>query len=134
MAQLQIDKVETDLKNRIPFDDVIESMLIAGVIKNSDLAVLDRYKELFFLYQAAKKEVEERGLTINTDTRYEKVNPAVALMMQCHAQLLSYEKEFGLTPASKRKITKIQEDNTIEINEYEESRKAAFDRRRSLKE
>jgi P27 family predicted phage terminase small subunit len=91
---------------------VLPMLLERGSMTDGDAAALSMYVEIFARWVAAKKDVEENGLTITTtvlDKNGEavssrKVNPALRVAQDCEKSLRASLRELGLTPASRTKV------------------------------
>jgi P27 family predicted phage terminase small subunit len=87
-------------------------LLQRGSLTEGDATVLSLYAETFARWCAAKKEILERGLTIETTVldrqgaavTSRKVNPALRIAENCERSLRSFLRELGLTPATRERV------------------------------
>jgi P27 family predicted phage terminase small subunit len=91
---------------------ILPMLLQRGSLTDGDAGALAMYCELYARWLAAKKDVQENGLTI-TNTVLDKngeavssrkVNPSLRVAQDCEKSLRSSLRELGLTPASRGKI------------------------------
>jgi P27 family predicted phage terminase small subunit len=87
-------------------------LLQRGSLTEGDATALALYAETFARWCAAKKEIVERGLTIETTVldkqgaavSSRKVNPALKIAENCERSLRSFLRELGLTPATRERV------------------------------
>ena len=91
---------------------VLPMLLERGSLTDADATALSLYAETFARWCAAKKEIAELGLTIQTtvlDKHGEavtsrKANPALRIAENCERSLRSFLRELGLTPATRERV------------------------------
>lgn len=101
---------------------IVPELLKLGVLTVVDRAALAAYCECFALWERARREVFKNGITFTTkavvkthqddgSTKDEvlilgiKRNPAVAVSNEALRMMKSYLVEFGLTPASRSRLS-----------------------------
>lgn len=91
---------------------VLPMLLDRGSLTEGDATALALYAETFARWCAAKKEIVERGLTLETTVldkhgsavTTRKVNPALRIAENCERSLRSFLRELGLTPATRERV------------------------------
>ena len=98
------------------WEDTIEKMTEAGILKEGDLRTIETYCIQISIFQEAMIQVNSDGVT-NKYTNQSKItnivkNPALAVAEKASEQILKYANSLGLTPAAwKRLDVKKEEDN-----------------------
>ena len=88
-----------------------------GVLSKIDGLALALYCDAHAAYVQAKREIEQSGFTVLTHNGSPVQRPAVAVMHRCRADMLKLLAEFGMTPASRTKIT-VLETERDELDEF----------------
>jgi P27 family predicted phage terminase small subunit len=101
---------------------VLPMLLLRDSLTDGDATALSLYAETFARWCLAKKEIGERGITIEVTVldrhgapiTSRKVNPALRIAENCERSLRSFLRELGLTPATRERVvpTKPAEDKT----------------------
>lgn len=71
-----------------------------------DLTSLECYAVAYSKWRNAEKYLAENGTTMTTKTGYRQQQPEVAISKQAMSDMRAYEKELGLTPAARSRISK----------------------------
>jgi P27 family predicted phage terminase small subunit len=110
------------LSARREWKSIVPELMKLGVLTVVDGKALAAYCEAFAMWEMARKEIRENGLTFKVTaitkikqadgtTRDEvlvlgiKRNPAVAIAFESLRAMKSYLTEFGLTPASRSRLS-----------------------------
>lgn len=80
-----------------------------GVVSHADANALERYCRLWARWREAEREIAEKGSTFETEKGYVGQQPSVAIAQKLAIALLRLEQEFGLTPASRTRVRKLDE-------------------------
>lgn len=83
----------------------MENLSRCGVVQMSDRLTFLRYESIYRKYMDAERDIKERGMILHKGATNECYNPSWRISRDCAEQLLKIEREFGLTPASKRGVT-----------------------------
>ena len=88
-------------------------LLKLGLVTEIDRTVLALYCQAFADYLDAKTEVDESGLTFETENGNLIQHPAVGIMNKAWERCLKAATQFGMSPSSRRGIvaTKIDSGN-----------------------
>lgn len=70
-----------------------------------DINALAAYCLSYERWRTAEELAKVRGLVIEKRGKLDRVNPLIALAERSAAQMVRYASEFGLTPASRSRIT-----------------------------
>lgn len=76
-----------------------------GLLTSADADAVAVYCQVAVRYQQATAEVAEQGLTVLTPNGYPVINPALAVVNKCIQQMQRMLSEFGMTPASRSRIS-----------------------------
>lgn len=95
-----------------------------GILTEGDIAALAAYCESYSQWVTAVKAIQARApdnktpapLTFTTDTGYQQQIPEISIANNAKKQMLSFAKEFGLTPSSR-----LDNNNADEIEKSETS-------------
>jgi P27 family predicted phage terminase small subunit len=98
---------------RKEWQTIVPELLKLGVLTVIDRAALAAYCESFALWESARREVRKNGITFTTKSVIKdevivtgiKRNPAVAIANEALRMMKSYLVEFGLTPASRSRLS-----------------------------
>jgi P27 family predicted phage terminase small subunit len=92
---------------RAEWDRVVPGLEALDLLKESDRAVLVAYCETWDLYMTAVLKVRAEGMTIvNPVSGLERKHPVLSVLMESAAQLRTFAREFGLSPAAEHAISK----------------------------
>lgn len=69
-----------------------------GMLSDTYLELLERYCNAWGTWWKARQEVDEKGITFETDSGQTKQNPAVAIEKEMLALMLRILQDFGYTP------------------------------------
>src|SRR5438034_3763310 len=83
---------------------MVPTLLKMRVLTEVDGKALAAYCSCYALWMLAEKEIAQYGPTIRNEFGY-KVNPAVRVRSDALRQMKSFLIEFGLTPASRSKLS-----------------------------
>ena len=78
-----------------------------------DLTSVECYVNAYSKWRKAETYLAENGMVMTTSTGYRQQQPEVAISKQAMADMRAYEKELGLTPAARSRISK----NSNELEE-----------------
>lgn len=85
-----------------------------------DLTSLECYVNAYSKWRKAETYLAENGMVMTTSTGYRQQQPEVAISKQAMADMRAYEKELGLTPAARSRISKnsneLEEGTDEELN------------------
>ena len=73
------------------------------LLTNVDAGAFAAYCEAVSLWRRAKRIVQQKGLTFETNGMVRK-RPEVAIMQEAARQVVKYATEFGLTPSSRSRV------------------------------
>lgn len=94
---------------------VAPQLLTAGVYKMVDRTALILYCTSFQHYMDAERDIREKGAYISFKGA-PKLNPAFRVVEKSFIQLRSFLSEFGMTPASRSKLS----PNALDSNKLDE--------------
>ena len=91
---------------------VLPMLLQRRSLTDADATALALYAETFARWCAAKREIAERGLTVESTVldrhgapvTTRKVNPALRIAENCERSLRAFLRELGLTPQSRERV------------------------------
>jgi P27 family predicted phage terminase small subunit len=83
---------------------IVPLLLKMGLLTEADGKALAAYCSCYAQWMLAEKEIAQYGITLRTESGY-KVNPAVRVRSDALCQMKSFLIEFGLTPASRSKLS-----------------------------
>lgn len=83
---------------------IVPLLEAAGIGSEASRETLAAYCDAVWLYKKAKREIEEKGIAVETERGYAR-NPACTVMATALSHIRQYASEFGITPASIGKIT-----------------------------
>lgn len=75
-----------------------------GLLTSADADAIAVYCQVAVRYQQATKEIQEKGLTVESPNGYPIINPALSIVNKCIMQMHKMLSEFGMTPASRSRI------------------------------
>lgn len=81
-----------------------KGLVSEGRLTKQDLPALESLCACWSDMQRAEQAIRDHGVLIEGDNRGFKKNPATAIMKSARGDLLSYLKEFGLTPGVRIKM------------------------------
>ena len=90
-----------------------------GLISELDLVALTAYCSNWALFIECEQTILERGLTFETPNGHTQQRPEVSIRRQALEQAKSFLTEFGLTPASRSKIS-LPEKKKVASNPFSE--------------
>lgn len=76
-----------------------------GLLTSADADAIAVYCQVSVRYRRASRDVEEQGLTVNSPNGYPIINPALSIVNKCIQQMHRLLSEFGMTPASRSRIS-----------------------------
>jgi len=98
------------------WNKIVPKLANKGILAELDMTAVILYCDAFAEWRRAKEILEVEGREFVTDKGYRMPNPNVAIANKNHELSAKMLKEFGLTPASRKKI--VSESGTKE-NDYE---------------
>lgn len=98
---------------------VTKQLLAQGLLSEVDRAALAAYCQAWARWVQAEEEMRKQDfcMVTLTDKGYPVVSPWLGVANQSMKQMLRFLTEFGMTPASRSKVTVIKE---AELDDYEE--------------
>lgn len=87
---------------------IVPILLNSKVLTQGDLATVVGYCTQYSLYNKAKAEVDEHGITI-LGPMGKKKNPAVTVLQDAGKQMRAFATELGLTPAARTKVSTVDD-------------------------
>ena len=75
-----------------------------GLLTSADADAVAVYCQVAVRYQQATKEIQDKGLTVESPNGYPIINPALSIVNKCIQQMQRLLSEFGMTPASRSRI------------------------------
>lgn len=85
-------------------NEIWQQLVRKGIAKQSDSVAFSKYYDFYNVYNMAKNKLSETGLTIVSNKGKITINPLWSVILEAQQAMLKIEREFGLTPASKRKV------------------------------
>lgn len=79
-------------------------LLAMKVFTAADAPALARYCHTYAQWDAARQHVEKHGMTQVTATGYSQITAEAGLFKSLSADLLVFERQFGMTPAARSSI------------------------------
>ncbi len=76
-----------------------------GLLTSADADAIAVYCQVACRYQLATKDVQEKGLTVESPNGYPIINPALSIVNKCIQQMHRLLTEFGMTPAARSRIS-----------------------------
>lgn len=106
----------------------------AGVLTRVDGRGFASYCEAYAMWRTCCEEIKKMGGLLIIEDHYgdQKVNPYVKLSFECMTKLLAFLVQYGLTPASRSKIT--IHDPKKEEDPFEEFQKKKEEARGKLRQ
>lgn len=103
---------------RVYWDDFASMLEDMGVLTKADGAALAMLCELKAVFQQATDEIEAHGLMVENGAGGMKANPAVGMRNTIGKNLQSLLSEFGMTPASRCKVTASPKEKRDPAQDY----------------
>jgi len=98
-----------DDEQRVAWFEIVPKLIRAGVAKDIDVFMLEQAVDYWVLFQEAHRQVKDSGLVVAAPSGYPMMNPYYNQMMQLGKELRMVMTEFGMSAASRQKITAEQE-------------------------
>ena len=95
----------TDKKARREWYKIAPILKDIGVLSEIDVMALAAYCQVYSRWIEAEENVRKLGMIIKTKTGYPVINPYLAVANTCLKQMRGYLSEFGMTPASRSRVT-----------------------------
>ncbi|RQR29406.1 phage terminase small subunit P27 family [Burkholderia sp. Bp9142] len=83
----------------------------AGVLTSVDTAALALYCEAFARWKHANDQVVKYGPVIKAPSGFPVQSPYLAIANRAHEQMTKLLIEFGMTPSSRSRVTKVPSDD-----------------------
>lgn len=96
---------ELDETSRLVWDYVVAELAHMGLARRPDRDQLAAYVEAVRLHAQAVVMVHKAGPLIKDRDGYVRLNPAVRIQTQAARTMLTFAREFGLTPAARVQLT-----------------------------
>lgn len=107
-------------------------LIKAGVLTSADTAAFAGYCSSFGIFVTASKAIKARGdassdpkLVFETDKGYEMQIPELAIAANAKKQMLTFAKEFGLTPTSRITADEPENEQNASIMDFIKNKKNA---------
>ncbi len=75
-----------------------------GLLTALDRAAFSCYCETFSQYVSLVKDINKNGMVYKTQKNFNRARPQLEMMFRAMQQLLTFCKEFGMTPASRARV------------------------------
>lgn len=92
-----------DTAGRVAWLALCDALEVLGILSTVDALALELYAETYSGYRHAHDMVKKHGMVIANDGK-PKRNPYMTEVHQHKAELIKFNAEFGLTPASRSRI------------------------------
>lgn len=80
-------------------------------LKTVDLKALEGYCQSYSKWVSCEKKMQDDGYTFKTPNGYIQQRPEVSISKQALADMRAYQKELGLTPAARSRMSKNSNSN-----------------------
>lgn len=98
---------------------VISAQLDAAKLLTSvDVHALALYCEAFARWSEASEAVRREGMVTLTEKGFPLQSPYVAIANKAHDQMVKLLVEFGMTPSSRSRVTKVDDDPDSEFRQF----------------
>ena len=114
--ELQVDTVENvepafvlSENTSLYFEKITKQLQVLNILGEIDIGAISRYCDLFTKWLQLR-DIISKGLIIKVETAEgtkAEANPALTPYMKISAELLKYEKEFGMTPSARANLSLI---------------------------
>jgi P27 family predicted phage terminase small subunit len=102
---------------RVEWERIVPELAVADLLKHCDRAALAAYCACYGRWCQAEELIETHGMTYDANGLL-KVNPAVRIAQDAMALMKSYLVEFGLTPASRSKVSAEPQEEADPMDEF----------------
>jgi P27 family predicted phage terminase small subunit len=102
----------------IEWDRVSNQLYKLGLLTDIDMAALAGYCDAYGMWVKSRNELNSESLTIETTNGNIIQNPLVGIVNQSREHMRKFLTEFGLSPASRAKVT--AKDTDKEKDEWDE--------------
>lgn len=92
---------------RAEFARMVVLLDASGVLSKADAGALSLYCETYAEWLEAKASIKANGLLIESADGAKKANPMIAVASQCKLLCVRLLKEFGFTPSSRSRVTRV---------------------------
>lgn len=89
----------------VEWDRISPALESMGLLTGIDMAALAGYCELYARWQKAEQKIQDGGEVVTTPNGSLQVSPWVSIAHRSLAEMRKYLSEFGLSPASRSKVT-----------------------------
>jgi P27 family predicted phage terminase small subunit len=96
---------------------IAPELVTLNLLSVVDMAALAGYCQAFSMWQQASASIEEDGILLIGPLGPRK-NPAVGIMYDAWKQVRAFAQEFGLSPASRAKVTHSPSENSDAVEEW----------------
>ena len=90
---------------RIEWDRLATELDDLGLLTAIDMALLALYCQAFGDWKDARRQIEATGMVVRAPSGYPMVNPYVTIANKAIEQMRTLATEFGMTPASRSRIS-----------------------------
>jgi P27 family predicted phage terminase small subunit len=94
-----------DKEARREWRRIVPELTVLGLLTRVDRAALAAYCVAYSRWITAEREVQRTGLTVVSPNGYPQKSPHLAIADKALEQVRKFAAEFGLTPASRSKVT-----------------------------
>jgi P27 family predicted phage terminase small subunit len=96
------------------WERIVPELLSMGLLSKMDRAALAGYCVSWGRHVKAEAEIAANGMTIETPTGGRKTSPFIAISRQEREMMKKFLLEFGLTPASRSKVSATPKEKTAD--------------------
>lgn len=116
----EMPKCPTHVKReaRREWKRVSQELYDAGLLESVDRAALAAYCIAYGRWVKATKELEGVELTLMTESGYTYPNPLLSIAKSASEEMRRYMADFGMTPASRAKVTSRKPEQVDPFEEW----------------
>lgn len=104
-----LDKTAKDAYN-----DIVKIVSDMGVMSKGDSLALSLLVDAYKRYLDARKDLKKNGQveeSFNSNgAKVRKKNPSIDIAFEAHTKMMNILREFGLTPASRSKVSSVEDE------------------------
>lgn len=105
-----------DAKNE--WKRVVHKLAGVGLLTDLDLSALAAYCQSYATWLEAIKRIKELGMIVKSPNGYPMPNPYIKIQRDAQSEMLSWLREFGMTPSARTRVDIVTPDE--EVDEIEE--------------
>ena len=111
------DSVQADAIALQEWHRIVPELVRLNLLSVADMGALAGYCQAFSLWQQASASVQSDGILLSGPLGKRK-NPAVGIMLDAWKQVRAFASEFGLSPASRSKVSHVSSENPDQVEEW----------------